>query len=372
MSTYPGFLNSNYTPTPFELPYINNTSGMLGPWLLASIFCLMMEGVLLCQTFNYAVGYPHDRLMIRSLVAISVLFCSFKAGHMIYISWDFFIPHFGNYLSASIPTASIKVTGLESSIIGAMIQAFFIHRTFVLSRNWIFLCLTVPTLLLGLAGALILTIIVFDPVLVLTKGILLNAAANMMVSCVVICDVFITSFTCWYLFRAKTGFTATNNLITRLLYTAIQSALPPTICAILNLYWNQRAASTTWVNFFNSLMPFFYVCSMVFTLNSRASVSRAGTSNGQSTGGNAYEMRTGSRHPTGAATREHETTRPEVYISRQTHVDAISSRNGIQTFDAKESKIYSSDQSSVHKVVTLHADDGDDDGASSHRKVSAV
>ncbi|CAE6450656.1 unnamed protein product [Rhizoctonia solani] len=370
MSTYPGF-NSSYTPLPFELPYINNTSGMLGPWLLASIFCLMMEGVLLCQTFNYAVGYPHDRRMIRSLVAISVLFCSFKAGHMIYISWDFFIAHFGNYLSASIPTASIKLTGLESSIIGAMIQAFFIHRTFVLSRNWIFLCLTIPTLLLGLAGALILTIIVFDPVLVLTKGVLLNAAANMMVSCVVICDVFITIFTCWYLLRAKTGFAATNNLITRLLYTAIQSALPPTICAILNLYWNSRAASTTWVNFFNSLMPFLYVCSMIFTLNSRASVSRAGTS-GYSTGGNAYELRTGNRQPTGAASREHETTRPEVYISRQTHVDAISSRNGTQTFDAKESNAYTSDQGSVHKVVALASDDGDDDEASSHRKVSAV
>ncbi|KAG8750860.1 hypothetical protein FRC11_009940 [Ceratobasidium sp. 423] len=371
MSTYPGFLNSSYTPTPFELPYINHAGAMFGPWLLASIFCLMMEGVLLCQAFNYAIGYPHDRLMLRLLVAISVLFCSFKAGHMIYISWDFFIPHFGNYLWASVSTASIKVTGLESSIIGAMIQGFFIHRTFVLSRNWFFLCLTIPTLLLGLAGALILTIIVFDPVLILTKGVLLNAAANMMVSCVVICDVFITAFTCWYLLRAKTGFTATNNLITRLLYTAIQSALPPTICAILNLYWNSRAASTTWVNFFNSLMPFFYVCSMLFTLNSRASVSRAGTGSGYSTGGNAYEMRTSGWNATGAATQEHETTRPEVYISRQTHVDAISSRNGIHTFDAKESNAYTSENSSVHKVVTLHADDGDDDGES-HRKVSAV
>ncbi|CAE6481725.1 unnamed protein product [Rhizoctonia solani] len=370
MSTYPGFLNSSYTPLPGELTYINNPEAMLGPWLLASTFCLMMEGVLLSQAFNYATGFPNDRLMIRLLVAISVLFCSFKAGHMIYISWDLFVPHFGDYLSASVQSASIKVTGLESSIIGAMIQAFFIHRTFVLSRNWLFLFLTVSTLLLGLTGAFILTILVFNPKLLIIRLTLLTASANMMVSCVVICDVFITAFTCWYLLRAKTGFSATNNLITRLLYTAIQSALPPTICAILNLYWNSRAATATWVNFFNSLMPFFYACSMVFTLNARASVSRAGTS-GYSTGGNAYEMRTGSRHPTGAATQEHETTRPEVYISRQTHVDAISSRNGIHTFDAKDSNVYSSDQASVHKVVTLHADDGDDD-SSSHRKVSAV
>jgi hypothetical protein len=35
-------------------------------------------------------------------------------------------------------------------------QGFFIHRTFILSRNWFFLAITVPTLLLGLTGALIL------------------------------------------------------------------------------------------------------------------------------------------------------------------------------------------------------------------------
>ncbi|KAB5593544.1 hypothetical protein CTheo_3010 [Ceratobasidium theobromae] len=319
-------------------------------------------------------AFPHDRLAIRCLVTISVLFCSFKAGHMIYISWDFFIAHFGNYLSASIPTPSIKVTGLESSIIGAIIQGFFIHRTFVLSRNWFFLVITVPTLLLGLTGALIMTIIVFDPALLLAKVTLLNAAANMMVSCVVICDVFITGFTCWYLLRAKTGFTATNNLITRLLATAIQSAAPPTICAILNLYFNQLAVSMTWVNFFNSLMPFFYASSMIFTLNSRANVSRGGSGAGYSTGGNAYEMRSGTRQPTGV-TRGDDVTRAEVYISRQTHVDALSleqsSRNGTQTFDHKDSNVYPDQTSSVHKVVTLAEDDRDDDGSSSH-KISAV
>ncbi|KAG9073966.1 hypothetical protein FS749_014528, partial [Ceratobasidium sp. UAMH 11750] len=253
MSTYPGFLNSNYKPIPPELPYINTPDAMFGPWLLASISCLMMQGVLLCQTFNYMQHFKHDRTPIKALVAFSVTLCTLKAGHMIYVSYDMFVTHFGNYLVAAIQGTSIKLTGLESSIIGAIIQGFFIHRTFVLSRNWFFLVLTIPTLLLGVAGSLIMTILVFNTTLLLSHLVLLNAAANMMVACVVICDVFITGFTCWYLLRAKTGFAATNSLISRLLTTAIQSAAPPTICAILNLYFNQRASSTTWVNFFNSV-----------------------------------------------------------------------------------------------------------------------
>ncbi|QRV91756.1 hypothetical protein RhiJN_19774 [Ceratobasidium sp. AG-Ba] len=364
MPTYPGFLNSNYKPGPGELLYINDPDGMFGPWLLASIFCLMMQGVLMCQTVNYMQTFKSDRLPIRALVGFSVLLCTLKAGHIIFVSWDFFINHFGDYLFASVATPSIKLTAIESTVIGAIIQGFFIHRTFVLSRNWIFLVLTIPTLLLGLAGSLILTILVFNPVLLLKNIKLLVPAANMMIACVVICDFFITSFTCWYLLRAKTGFAATNSLISRLLTTAIQSAAPPTICAIINLYFNQIAARTTWVNFFNSLMPFLYACSMVFTLNARASVSRNGTS-ASTTGGNAYELRSGTRQPS-AGTKDQDTTRPEVYISRQTHVDGP---NRSRTYDSKDGDLYATQT----KVVTLTNDDDYDDRASSHhRSVSAV
>ncbi|KAG9103960.1 hypothetical protein FRC07_009883, partial [Ceratobasidium sp. 392] len=167
---------------------------------------------------------------------------------------------------------------------------------------------------------------------------------------------------------AKTGFAATNSLISRLLTTAIQSAAPPTICAILNLYFNQRASSTTWVNFFNSVMPFMYVCSMIFTLNARATVSRNGTS-ASTTGGNAYELRSGSRQPA-SGTKDHDSTRPEVYISRQTHIDAIPSRS--HTYDSKDATLYSNQTVSMHKVVSLPNDDEYDDRASSHHKSSNV
>ncbi|KAG8683040.1 hypothetical protein FRC09_016340, partial [Ceratobasidium sp. 395] len=99
MSTYPGFLNSNYTPIPPELPYINTPDLMFGPWLLAAVFCLMMQGILLCQTFNYMQTFKHDRMGIRILVAFSVTLCTGKAAHTIYIAYDMFVTNFGNYLA---------------------------------------------------------------------------------------------------------------------------------------------------------------------------------------------------------------------------------------------------------------------------------
>ncbi|KAF8603009.1 hypothetical protein BDV93DRAFT_556930 [Ceratobasidium sp. AG-I] len=308
MSTYPGFLNSSYVPQKLEISVINNPGGILGPWLLATVFCLMMEGVVLCQTFTYVSSFPNDRWLTRSLVYVTTILCTLKAGHMLYISWDFFVAHFGNYrvvglaitriyfqrtgqlstlAQAATISTSTKITTLESSIIGAIVQLFFIHRAFILSRNWVVLALTIPTLIIGLAGALSFTVLSFTVRSSSSGSFSKNRAAYMMLSCVVACDIFITGFTCWYLLRAKSGFSTTNNIISRLLTTAIQSAAPPTICAILNLYFNSQTRSNVAVNTFNALMPFFYVSSMIFALNARSSISRGGTGV-SSTGANAY------------------------------------------------------------------------------------
>ncbi|QRW05826.1 transmembrane protein [Ceratobasidium sp. AG-Ba] len=327
MPTYPGFLNSNYTPSPLELPYINDPDGMFGCSMAACLDILPHDAGHLdvsdCQLHADLQERPPAYSCARRF---SVLLCTLKAGHIIFVSWDFFINHFGDYLFASVATASIKLTAIESTVIGAIIQVRIgiLYPPYLrLSRNWIFLVLTIPTLLLGLAGSLILPPSTdhprFNPVLLIKNIKLLVPAANMMIACVVICDFFITSFTCWYLLRAKTGFAATNSLISRLLTTAIQSAAPPTICAIINLYFNQIAARTTWVNFFNSL-----------------------------------------------GTKDQDTTRPEVYISRQTHVDGP---NRSRTYDSKDGDLYATQT----KVVTLTNDDDYDDRASSHhRSVSAV
>ncbi|KAF8601377.1 hypothetical protein BDV93DRAFT_585506 [Ceratobasidium sp. AG-I] len=346
MSTYPGFLNSSYVLQPIELPYINNTAHMLGPRLLATACCLLMVGVILCQTLHYFLTFSHDRLPLRALVAVTVTLCTFKACHLIYISWDNFILHFGNYLSG-----------------------FFIHRTFILSRNWIFLVLTIPTFLLGLVGAFSLTIIVCDPNLHASKAALIIPAADLMVACVVLCDVFITGFTCWYLIRAKTGFAGTDSLISRILMTAIQSAAAPTTCAALNLYFNYQAASNSWFHFFNSLMPFFYVSSMIFTLNARTRISRAG-SGGDASEGNAYELRPGIGQPSMGVV-DLENAPPETRRIGQTQLDAMSMRNITRSFNVKEDGIRQSKTGSVHKVVLLE-DNAADDASFHHKSASAV
>lgn len=350
---YPGLFNSSYVPTFAEVNYLERPEAFLGPWLMAASLCLLLEGITLCQLFEYLVAYQTtDRLLIRAYVYVTTILCSAKAGHAIYISWNLLVQDFGNYLLASTATPSIKLTALEASIIGAIVQSFYIHRTFTLSRNWLFIGFTVPTLLLGLTGSLIVTILVFDPKLLMANISLLNPAAYMMVSSIVICDVFITGFTAHYLLKTRTAFAETNSLIARLLKTAIQSAVPPTTCAIINLALNSQAAKHAWVNLFNSLMPFLYTISMLYTLNSRMDLKRGPNDPGSSNG-----IELASRSKLAFATR------PEVYVTHQTEVDIDS--NSFSHIKSRRGDL----DNSKHNVVSLsHTSDDVSEGY----KASAV
>ncbi|KAG8769907.1 hypothetical protein FRC12_004642 [Ceratobasidium sp. 428] len=105
-----------------------------------------------------------------------------------------------------------------------------------------------------------------------------------------VADGIITGFTCWYLLKQSriSRFAGTKDLIARLVTVSMQSAVLPFACAIANLVFNFRLfdQDSDWVILFNMLMPYFYVKSLLFTLNSRPKPQVAGENQG--TGPNVY------------------------------------------------------------------------------------
>ncbi|QRW21717.1 hypothetical protein RhiXN_06706 [Rhizoctonia solani] len=221
-------------------------------------------------------------------------------------------------MSAS-PAVDQKITTVWGSFMGLIVQAYFIHRGFVLSRNWYFLIVASLASIIGFVGSIILCYVVFT-----LKGIpppLYLQSANMMVIGTVVADALITGFTCWYLLnqRKQSSFASTNTLIVRLVTTSMQSAVPPLICAIFNLIFNSRSNATdnAWVLCFNVLLPYFYVVSLMFTINSRARLRTAGGS--QSDRANVYGMHS---LPKNEGTERSAT---QVYVTTQTRTDQINS-----------------------------------------------
>ncbi|KAG9087831.1 hypothetical protein FS749_002614 [Ceratobasidium sp. UAMH 11750] len=98
-------------------------------------------------------------------------------------------------------------------------------------------------------------------------------AANTMIIGTTVADGLITGFTCFYFLKQSriARFSGTKELLARLIAVSMQSAAPPLICALIHLVFNFRFQEHDgiWVNFFNMLMPYLYVISLLFTLNSR-------------------------------------------------------------------------------------------------------
>ncbi|KAG8705387.1 hypothetical protein FRC09_002984 [Ceratobasidium sp. 395] len=96
----------------------------------------------------------------------------------------------------------------------------------------------------------------------------------------------------------------------------MQSAVLPFVCAIANLVFNFRLFNqdSDWVILFNMLMPYFYVKSLLFTLNSRSKPKVTGENQGA--GSNVYGSRSATLKSPGLLWPEqHENRTTEVYVT---------------------------------------------------------
>ncbi|KAG8713519.1 hypothetical protein FRC08_013153 [Ceratobasidium sp. 394] len=127
------------------------------------------------------------------------------------------------------------------SFVGLLVQFYFIHRTFILSRNWYFLVITSLTGLGGFTASIVLCVMVSNPNGYDALPYLL--AANTMIIGTTVADGLITGFTCFYFLKQSriARFSGTKELLARLIAVSMQSAAPPLICALIHLVGNTKA-----------------------------------------------------------------------------------------------------------------------------------
>ncbi|KAG8703402.1 hypothetical protein FRC09_004181 [Ceratobasidium sp. 395] len=227
---------------------------------------------LCCEICRYAIYYVAD-----------IRYVKLSRKHNLCVTENVSVKQFGDYWSlADGWTLDQIATIVLSSFIGFFVQTYFIHRAFMLSRNWYFLVVASFFALSGPVASIVHIMIVSDPNGHDVPPYLI--AATMMIVGTFVADGIITGFTCWYLLKQSriSRFAGTKDLIARLVTVSMQSAVLPFACAIANLVFNFRLFNqdSDWVILFNMLMPYFYVKSLLFTLNSRSKPQVAGENQG--------------------------------------------------------------------------------------------
>jgi len=116
-------------------------------------------------------------------------------------------------------------------------------------------------------------------------------AANITLAGALAGDIFITGFSvflvslglplkltssaaCYYLLNQRSGFAPTDSLISRLIRCSIESAVPPTAVALVNIVMsNEGPWGDQWFLLPSIMLQHVYACCLLYTVNIRRKVS---------------------------------------------------------------------------------------------------
>ncbi|WVQ83562.1 hypothetical protein IAT38_005703 [Cryptococcus sp. DSM 104549] len=258
----------------------------LGPVMIAAWFDMVLCGVMIKQLITWWQYAVEDRTLIRIIVIWSTI-CGL-IGTIFDLSYIFqiFVYSFGRYTPLADPESWKSWLGVIASLTSAGVQVFYTHRVYMLTRqNKILaavLLFLVAASVAGGIGSKITTKNNDDPVAALKAEIFIY----LYTSAAVVADAIITGVIMWCLGHSKSGWRATDRVVSKMLAVAVETQFPPTIMAVAFLvvfaYKMGKTAAhpdeviidvtSNLTGFFMMVMPKTYVVGFLAVLNSRTAL----------------------------------------------------------------------------------------------------
>ena len=277
------------------------------------------------------VHFKNDKPFMRWFVFVLMLADTANALLDLIFIYQYLITHFGNYDYASVANPAFASDPVMTGIIAFATQIFFAWRVYKLMHSKIMPSLIVVGATISLLSALGTTIgvtivgkfVEFQKFQVAVILWLVGAAVT---------DVIITGSLVWTLNKARTGFAATDDVITKLIRMTLQTGMLTSAFAVIDIILF-LASTTTLHLVFNLPLAKLYVNSLLSTLNARV-IMNSTSSGGQYTfDGNhsdAQHRRTGKR----SAAFLQNTSRPGMFKSHSSSMN--DAEVGMQGFGAAQ------------------------------------
>jgi len=244
---------------------------ILGPIVLAVVFNGAVYGTCIIQWYNYYTSGYKDPWYTRLLVAWVFFLDTFHTSAATYMLWEFVVPNFGKpEILVNMPWP-YPTTPIFICLASVPVQIFLAYRIKGLYHSWpLFIGLATLSLAQGACGFAggVLATIDPDP----THFTALIPLAESWISIAVFVDVAITLSLFYFLRRSKTGFRRTDNIIERLIRTAIETCSIGAIFCIIDVIVFTTRINTNLHFFFALPQGRIYTNTLMMTLNSRATL----------------------------------------------------------------------------------------------------
>ncbi|OCH90855.1 hypothetical protein OBBRIDRAFT_754219, partial [Obba rivulosa] len=205
-----------------------------GPGLLGVILNIFFYGIMVTQTFLYYNTYRKDHLWMKLFVAGLVLADTINCVFDIWWIYDIVINHFGDFSALQTGNWVFATDPAMVGIIATGVQLFFAWRIKVLTRkNWV-VAIVVVTAMGSIFGGIGTSIAIhFVPEFIEFQKFQVVVIVWLILAAV--CDSTITISLTLHLRRHRTGFTATDHLLDKIIRITVQNGLITSIWAIGDL-----------------------------------------------------------------------------------------------------------------------------------------
>jgi len=203
-------------------------------------------------------------------------------AHAIYY---YLIANFGNFAAGVSEPVTYRVENGFLTLITLLVQSFYAHQIWSLSRNKLLTSILVLLVIVVFALGLEITVDIIE------DGSAVHLASNRVLivggfvqGLAALCDIIITASLCWFLHSKRTGIKRTEKLLDRLIILAINRGLITTIAQLCFLILNVSVPGKVYWFPFHQAVGKLYTNSYLAMLNVRA---RNSTSVGSTMGENS-------------------------------------------------------------------------------------
>ncbi|KAI0309813.1 hypothetical protein OF83DRAFT_945799 [Amylostereum chailletii] len=276
----------------FSLPSIQaNRVGFIGPTAFSTFVQALQTGAILASSTHFWIRAGEERVGVKVVVGFVTVVSLVQTSVTAYKWWNLSVLHFGDWVASASITWPDVIQPVLTLLMAAPIQSYYIWRCWrICNQNPYLLALLLAILLAYSATTLAVfgTLIQFDfsavlqpdapaaekqPVVPVYVASLVLPARE----CARLLDAILTVTLLSVLVRSRAvGYTKRfRRMMSRLIFTAWETAIPPAACAIVTVVvYCLTANSNYWDLALQAIVGKLYVLSFLVTLNNRAEISR--------------------------------------------------------------------------------------------------
>jgi len=248
-----------------------------GPMFIGTVLNIVLYGIMITQTFIYFSNYKGDRLWMKIFVGLLFLADTLNSVFDLIYLYDSLIIHFTDVAYLQRANWVFATDPAMTGIIAGSVQLFFAWRVKKLTRNiWMtafIVIFAVVDILAGIGTAIAVTMIPdyihFQRFEVIVIIWLVSA---------ILADIAITSCLVWNLAKRKTGFSATDDVVNKIIRMTMQTGLVTSLFATADIVAFLADPTGTHL-IFNMPLSKLYTNSLMSTLNARSGTKYMMSSN---------------------------------------------------------------------------------------------